>query len=160
MDAGCAAVEELAGLARRLAAVAEADPEREVCGFVVRWGDGRREVIALPNVVERDVGGGLPASARHAFVVDPAGHLALSRRLRADGGAIEGVFHSHVEGPARMSAHDRRLATEDGRPVMPGTWQVIVGLLGGKVSEIRLFSWRGAGWDDEGIPLPVPVPPG
>jgi [CysO sulfur-carrier protein]-S-L-cysteine hydrolase len=134
--------EALRALSARLVEVAEADPGREVCGFLVRHGDGSREVVPLPNRVGEGPLDGQSASPRHAFLVDAAGHLELARRLRRSGGSIEAVFHSHVDGPARLSPTDVRLALWDGEPVLPGVWQVVVGMRSGKASEIRAFSWK------------------
>jgi proteasome lid subunit RPN8/RPN11 len=147
--------EALAGLLGRLVQVAETDPGREVCGFLVRNGDGSREVVPLPNRAGEEHHPGLSASPRHAFVVDPRGHLELARHLRRTGGAIEAVFHSHVDGPASLSATDERLAAWDGAPAIPGAWQVVVGMRGGKVSEIRAFSWQSGAFAEACIPLQV-----
>jgi proteasome lid subunit RPN8/RPN11 len=128
--------------------VAEADPDREVCGFLVRHGDGSREVVPVPNRAGTPDAPGPAGDPRQAFEVDPAAHLALSRRLRGSGGAIEAVFHSHVDGPARLSPEDLRSAVLDGRPVLPGAWQVVLGMRSGKVLEIRAFSWRDQAFEE------------
>ena len=135
--------EALQGLVPRLVEVAEGDPDREVCGFLVRYGDGSREVVPVANRAGTPDAPDPGEDPRHAFEVDPAAHLALSRRLRGSGGAIEGVFHSHVDGPARLSPADLRRAVLDGRPVLPGAWQVVLGMRSGNVLEIRAFSWSG-----------------
>ncbi len=140
-------------LARRLAEAAEADPDREACGFVVEAGDGAAEVVPLRNVVGSP--GGPPGDPRHAFRIDPAGHLALSRSLRRDRRAVLAVYHSHVDGPARLSPADREEALLDGRPVVPGAAWLVIATRGGKASEIRMFSWSGDRFEDAG-PLPRP----
>ena len=74
------------------------------------------------------------AGRREAFVVDPAAHLALSRRLRQEGGRIVAVYHSHVDGPARLSPSDLAAAVDGDAPVLPGTDQIVIGLERGKVA--------------------------
>jgi proteasome lid subunit RPN8/RPN11 len=125
----------------RLAELAEADPGREVCGFVVADAGGGLSVVPLPNVAARP---------REAFAIDPAGHLALSRRLREEGGRVAAIFHSHVEGPARLSAEDLRDALVDGQPAMPGTDQIVVGLRRGIAKEIKVFAWRSGAFVEAG----------
>ncbi len=120
-----------------LARIAEGDPAREVCGFVVADSTGRLSVVVLPNVAE---------SPRDRFLVDPAAHLALARRLRTDGGRIAAAFHSHVDGPARLSDEDLREALADGEPVMPGVDLIVVGVRSGIVQEIKVFEWRSTGF--------------
>lgn len=140
-------------LARSLADTAEADPDREACGFVVEGGAGAAEVVPVRNVVGS--AGGPPGDPRHAYRIDPAGHLALSRKLRASGRAVLAVYHSHVDGPARLSRIDREEALLDGRPVVPGAAWLVIGMRAGKASEIRMFQWIGDRFEDAG-PLPGP----
>jgi proteasome lid subunit RPN8/RPN11 len=128
----------------RLAEAALADPHRETCGFVVEDPSGALEVVPVRNVVGDVLGPPGPGSRpESAFLADPAAHLALSRRLRREGGRIAAAFHSHVGAPARLSAADRELAVVDGRPVLPGADLIVVGVDSGKVSEIRIFRWNG-----------------
>lgn len=133
----------------RLAEAALADPLREACGFVVEAPSGALTVVAVRNVVgEAEGPPGLGTRAESAFLADPAAHLALSRRLRREGGRIAAVFHSHVGAPGRLSAVDRAHAVVDGRPVLPGADWIVVGLDGRKVSEIKIFRWTGEAWAD------------
>jgi proteasome lid subunit RPN8/RPN11 len=137
-------VTDYAPIAARLAALAEADPEQEVCGFVAAGPGGALEVVPVRNVAGE--GGESPAGGpgkREAFVVDPAAHLALSRRLRQEGGRIVAVYHSHVDGPARLSSSDLVGAVDGDAPMLPGTEQIVIGLGLGKVEAIRVFAWRG-----------------
>jgi proteasome lid subunit RPN8/RPN11 len=129
-------VTDYAPLADRLASVAEGTPHEEVCGFVVEDGRGRLDAVPMPN----RAGPG----RREAFLVDPAAHLALARRLRAEGGRIAAVFHSHVEGPAWLSPRDLEGAVDSGEPVLPGVDQIVIGMESGKVTQIRVFAWGGA----------------
>jgi len=128
-------VTDYAPIAGRLSALAEADPQNEVCGFVVAGARGDLEVIPVRNVAGE--GGRL-------FEADPAAHLALSRRLRREGGRIAAVFHSHVDGPARLSAVDLAGAVLGNGPALPGVDQIVAALESGKIKEIRVFAWTGS----------------
>ncbi|HEX3430212.1 MAG TPA: M67 family metallopeptidase [Rhizomicrobium sp.] len=46
------------------------------------------------------------------FEIDPAGHIALLRKLRGSGRAIIGCYHSHPNGRAEPSERDRQSAVE------------------------------------------------
>jgi proteasome lid subunit RPN8/RPN11 len=133
---------DFAPIAARLAALAEEDPGREICGFVVEEGGGPMHLVPVRNVAgEGDGPPGVPGDARRAFLADPSAHLALSRRLRVTGGRIAAAYHSHVDAPAVLSDVDLEQATCDGVPVHPGVDQVVIGMRGGKVKEIRIFRW-------------------
>jgi proteasome lid subunit RPN8/RPN11 len=133
---------DYAHLVARLAALAEADPCREVCGFVTVAPDGEVKVVPARNVVgEREWAPGTPGDARRAYLADPAAHLALSRRLRREGGRVAAVYHSHVDAPARLSTADVEQALCDGAPVAPGVDQIVIGTRSGKVTEIQVFRW-------------------
>ena len=128
---------DYAPLVPRLVSLAEADPECEVCGFVATDARGRPSVVPARNVA---------GEGREAFLVDPAAHLALARRLRAEGGRIAAVYHSHVDGPACLSPADLEGALDEDAPLMPGVDQVVIGMRGGKAQEIKVFAWTGSGF--------------
>jgi proteasome lid subunit RPN8/RPN11 len=133
----------------RISALAEGDPEREVCGFVVR----RRVGHALEAVPVRNVAGeaegppGLTDDPRRAFLADPSALLRLLADLRTGGGEIVACYHSHVDGPACFSAADRENALVDGRPAIPGAEHLVVSVRDGAVREIARFRWNGHGFD-------------
>ena len=128
---------DYAPLAAPLTALAEHDPGREVCGFVVSDCLGDLSVVPARN---------LAREGRVAFVADPAVHLALARRLRSEGGRIAAVFHSHLDGPARLSPADLDGALDGGAPVFPGVDQIVLGMEAGKVTEIKVFTWGMSGF--------------
>jgi proteasome lid subunit RPN8/RPN11 len=145
---------DYAPLAPRLAAAAEADPGREVCGFVIEDAAGRMELVPVRNVVGEERGPpGLPGDVRRAFLADPAAHLALARKMRLEGGRIIAVYHSHVDAPAGLSAVDVEQALDGGVPIQPGVDQVIIGIGNGKVSEIQVFRWREGAFRGSAVPL-------
>ncbi|BDG07886.1 Mov34/MPN/PAD-1 family protein [Anaeromyxobacter paludicola] len=119
-----------APLLAELARLCEETPDRERCGFVVREGEGGPlAAVPLPNV----------SPEPDAFTIDPLAHLRLAKRLRAGGGQVVAVWHSHVDAPAVLSARDREGAAPDGVEAIPGAEQLVLGLRAGRVVEIRRF---------------------
>ena len=135
----------------RIAALAEADPQREVCGFVVRGGSAAElDVVPVRNVLgEAEAPSGLPASARCGFLVDPAAQLRLFVDLRRGGGEVVACYHSHVDGPAVLSGVDREQALLDGSPALPGAEQLVVAVRGGVAQQIARFRWNGEVFESE-----------
>ncbi len=84
----------------RLLAAAQARPGEEVCGFVVRRGDGCA-VCPVTNIASDPV---------RRFEMDPAGMIEAFRHARDDGEEILAIYHSHPSGPPRPSALDQELA--------------------------------------------------
>ncbi|MFL5262845.1 MAG: Mov34/MPN/PAD-1 family protein [Anaeromyxobacteraceae bacterium] len=121
----------------RVAALAEADPQREVCGLVFRLPDGGHEVVAVPNAEAA-------GRARDGFRMDPAALLAALRAWEARGGVVAAVYHSHVDAPPELSGRDRAELTLDGRPTFPGASLLVVSLRAGHAAEAALHGWDGA----------------
>jgi [CysO sulfur-carrier protein]-S-L-cysteine hydrolase len=129
----------------RVAALCEADPEREVCGFVVRRG-GALEVVPVPNVADRahaDDPARYPRTSRTSYLMDPRAQLRVHASLEDGGGELVAVWHSHVEVGAYFSDKDRADALVDGRPLLPGVEYLVVGVAGGKVTETRRYVFEG-----------------
>jgi proteasome lid subunit RPN8/RPN11 len=90
-------------------AAAEAAYPEECCGLMM----GRRvsdawmvdEVIACPNVA---------AEPEHRFEVDPKALIAAHRAARETDRQLIGPYHSHPNGRAEPSQHDRARASEAG----------------------------------------------
>lgn len=138
-------IEYGAALLARIAALCEADPEREVCGFVVRR-RGTLEVEPIPNAADRfhrHDPAGFPRTSRDSYLMDPRSHLRLLQALDAEGGEVVAVWHSHVEVGASFSAKDRADALADGVPVVPGAEYLVFGVRAGKVTEERRFRFQG-----------------
>ena len=126
--------ESLAEVAARLAALAEAEPHREICGLVEVGPDGTPRVVPLANrAAEPDA----------AFALDPGDVLAALRRADGGGGAVLAVYHSHPRGGAGLSARDLDQALADGKPLLPGVGQVVVALLDGRAERVRWHRWEG-----------------
>jgi proteasome lid subunit RPN8/RPN11 len=130
--------ETLAALGARLAALAEAEPDREICGLVEAGPDGALEVRPLAN---------LAADPARAFALDPRDVLAALRRAAgADGGGgtrLCAVYHSHPRGGDGLSGRDLAEALCDGRPVLPGVAQVVVSLRRGRTGRVTWHRWDG-----------------
>lgn len=134
-----------APLLARISALCEADPEREVCGFVVRR-RGLLEVEPIPNAADRYHAHdplGFPRTSRDGYLMDPRAHLQLLQALDAEGGEVVAVWHSHVEVGASFSAKDRADALADGVLLLPGAEYLVFGVRGGKVTEARRFRFHG-----------------
>jgi proteasome lid subunit RPN8/RPN11 len=132
----------------RIAALCEADPAREACGFVVRRG-AELEVVPVPNVADRYHAADperFPRSSRDGYLMDPKVQLRLQREIEAWGGEIVAVWHSHVEVGAYFSEKDRADAVVDGVQTMPGAEYLVLGVRGGRVTEAKRFRWDGQGF--------------
>jgi proteasome lid subunit RPN8/RPN11 len=129
----------------RIAALCEADPAREVCGFVVRRG-AELEVVPVANVADRYHAADpehFPRTSRDGYLMDPKAQLRLQREIEAWGGEIVAVWHSHVEVGAYFSEKDRADAVVDGIQTMPGAEYLVLGVRGGRVTEAKRFRWDG-----------------
>ncbi len=130
----------------RIVALCEADPEREVCGFVVQRG-GALHVERIPNLADRYHAVDpehFPRTSRDSYLMDAKEQLRVHREIEAWGGEIAAVWHSHVETGAYFSAKDRADAVVDGAPAVPGAEYLVFGVRGGRVFEVRRFRWDGA----------------
>jgi len=126
------------GPAREVCALAEASPDREICGFILE-GPAGQEVAPAPNVA-MDPGRG--------FLVAPETLLALLRGAEASGRRLVALYHSHPSGGARLSSRDLAELIVDGHPTLPGVELWVVSLEGGKARELLSFSWNGEGYGE------------
>jgi proteasome lid subunit RPN8/RPN11 len=132
-------------LLARMTALCQAEPEREVCGFVGRRGDAL-EVVAVPNAVDRYHAADpvrFPLTRREGYLMDPRTLVRLYRALDASGGEIVVVWHSHPHGPACFSPRDRADALIEGVPQVPGADYLVLGMEGGRVVEARRYRLEG-----------------
>jgi proteasome lid subunit RPN8/RPN11 len=113
-----------------LAALAEASPGSEICGFALVGSHGPPRLAPVPNVS--------PDPAR-GFEMDP---LRLARILgdaERDGVRVVAAYHSHLSGGASLSSRDLEGLTLNGRPVLPGVEIWIVGMQQGWSAEICAY---------------------
>jgi proteasome lid subunit RPN8/RPN11 len=93
----------------------------EVCGILGGSGD---TVSAIYRMVNTD------ASNEH-FMMEPREQFAVIKDLRAKGLAMQAIYHSHPESPARPSEEDIRLA------LTPDVSYVIISLVDAAVPDIK-----------------------
>ncbi len=129
----------------RLAAICEATPDREACGFLLLR-DGKLHVVEVENAADRYHAADparFPRTSRDSYLMDPKGQLRVHRELEAWGGEIAAIWHSHVEVGAYLSAKDRADAVVEGTPTVPGAEYLVLGVRGGRVTEVKRFTWSG-----------------
>ncbi len=97
-------------LAAIVAAARNALP-RECCGLLLgREGEGGwyvTEIVDSPNVA--------PADRQDRFEIDPGVLIAVQKRLRREGGAMIGIYHSHPNGRPTPSQTDLAQAWQTGK---------------------------------------------
>ncbi len=109
-----------------IAAHALLEAPRECCGLLV-GSEGRVDAnVRTPNL-EPGVG---------RFLVDPAAHFALIKRLRGTGREIVGAYHSHPRSGPRPSPSDMAEAFSD------DFLGVIVSLMGEGGPVVRAYRFR------------------
>ena len=125
-------------MAARLAALAEDEPHREICGLVEAGPDGALRLVPLANRA---------ADPAAAFALDPGDVLAALRRTEGGAGggsgALLAIYHSHPSGGASLSARDLDQALCEGAPVFPGVAQVVVALHDGRTDRVCWYRWEG-----------------
>jgi len=142
-------------IVREIVARCEADPEREVCGFVVRIG-GALAVREIENVADRYHAADpvhFPRTSRDSYLMDPKSQLRAHRELADRGGEIVAVWHSHVEVGAYFSTKDREDAVVDGIQQVPGAEYLVFGVRAGRVTEAKLYRWADGDFLEEPVEL-------
>ncbi len=108
-----------------LLAHARRELPNEACGYLGGQDGSISVAIPLRN---------LDASPEH-FSMDPREQSAAVRQLRSQGLQALGVYHSHPDSPARLSAEDLRLLRQ------PGLAYLVVSLQQGQES-IKAYETR------------------
>ncbi len=137
----------------RLVALCEADPGREVCGFVLRR-EGALHVVPVANVADRYHAVDperFPRTSRDSYLMDPKEQLRVHRELEAWGGEIAAVWHSHVECGAYFSEKDQADAVVEGVQAVPGAEYLVLGVRGGRVTEVRRYRLDGDAFVESGL---------
>jgi [CysO sulfur-carrier protein]-S-L-cysteine hydrolase len=75
---------------------ARQDAPLECCGLILGEGGRVDESVAMRNA----------RGSEKAYLIDPAEHLAVLKRARAEGRAVLGAYHSHPRSPAVPSPTD------------------------------------------------------
>ncbi|SEK69666.1 Proteasome lid subunit RPN8/RPN11, contains Jab1/MPN metalloenzyme (JAMM) motif [Stigmatella aurantiaca] len=149
---GDALPEDLSEVLRHL----EACYPLEGCGVLLRTEAGDWRVRPLFNAYDRYHAadpGRFPRSARTAFLFEPQEWLAVNREADARNEQVACLFHSHVEGVARLSAEDRLAAAPGGIPLFPGVSYLVVNVVRGRAAEAREYRWAGGEFQDRKVPL-------
>ena len=105
---------------------ARREAPRECCGLLV--GDRCRidESVPAANI----------AAEPSRFLLDPADHIALNRRLRGSGREVVGAYHSHPKDPPVPSRRDIADAH------YPEFLHIIVSLIGDPETRVRGYRIR------------------
>ncbi len=133
----------------------ESDPEREVCGFVIRRGDDL-EVVAVPNAADRyhvRDPAHFPRTSHDSYLMEPRAQLRVLEELETAGGAVVAVWHSHIEVGAYFSDKDRADAVIDGVQQVPGAEYLVFGVRRGRVAEAKRFRFDGEAFTEFPLPL-------
>jgi len=127
-----------------LAHARECYPE-ECCGLLVGVPGGpARRIVRCSNVQNlRQSRGETALGAREAFWMDEGDLLRAVREADAGGEQIQMIYHSHVDADAYLSQHDLAGALgPDGRPLWPGTAQLVLSVREGTTREAVCFVWN------------------
>jgi [CysO sulfur-carrier protein]-S-L-cysteine hydrolase len=128
----------------------------EGCGVLLRGEAGGWRVRTLLNAYDRYHAADpvrFPRSARTAYWVEPREWLAVNREADARNEQVACLFHSHIEGVARLSAEDRHAAAPGGTPLFPGVSYLVVNVAQGRATEARWYRWGGGEFRDQAVPL-------
>ncbi|MCY1077718.1 M67 family metallopeptidase [Archangium lansingense] len=119
---------------------------REGCGVLLRAGDsGPWRVRPLRNVQDELHAREpvrFPRTSRTAYAFEPREWLGVLMEAEARGEYVACVFHSHVDGDADFSEEDRRQATPDGEPLLPGVSYLVIAIHSGYVRDVKIFWWE------------------
>ncbi len=129
----------------KIAAQAEREYPSECCGFII-GGESAEEVRPIANLQDRkhaEDPAAFPRDARSAFLMDPAGQLAVLREIDRRGLSLKAVYHSHPGHDAYFSATDRVQACsfDPGEPDYPDTVHIVLSVRGGKFARAAVFAW-------------------
>ncbi|CAI8785680.1 MULTISPECIES: M67 family metallopeptidase [Methylococcus] len=111
-------------LINQILRLAQASPEREVCGLVGATAGRRMRCYPVPNVAERP---------ECRFLLDPKGQIDALRAMRERGEELFAIFHSHPTAAAIPSPADLEFAA------YPEALHLIVSLGTKGVLEMRGF---------------------
>jgi proteasome lid subunit RPN8/RPN11 len=111
------------GVLAHLIAHAREEAPLECCGLLLGAGTRVDECVRSRNL----------EASETAFLVDPAEHFAALRRVRREGRAILGAYHSHPRSPAVPSRTDLEQAS------YPEFVYVIVSLVYAEAPDVRAY---------------------
>jgi len=84
-------------LVNRILALAQSEPNKEICGLISSHKDQTLHCIPVSNVAEQP---------EHLFTMDPAQQIDAMRHMREQNETLFAIYHSHPTGPAEPSITD------------------------------------------------------
>ncbi|MCZ6533950.1 MAG: Mov34/MPN/PAD-1 family protein [SAR324 cluster bacterium] len=112
---------------------AEAYPE-EACGVLSALEDDPQRLTGfhpiantLGKLHEQDPKR-YPRTPHEGYVLDPLSFAKLERSLQDQGERIRIIYHSHIDVGAYFSEEDKKQATWDGNPILPGMFYLVCGI--------------------------------
>ncbi|MGM0412177.1 MAG: Mov34/MPN/PAD-1 family protein [Pseudomonadota bacterium] len=116
---------------------ARAEPGQEICGLLVRDGEGGWHHWPVTNVHR---------SPERAFRMDPAEQIAAFRTLRERAWGLGAIYHSHPDGEAEPSETDAAEAA----------WETLHLILApGAERPVRGWWWDGGRFTEVALPPPA-----
>ena len=94
-----------------------------------------------------------PRDARTAYYIAPDELLKILKTARENSRSIRAFYHSHTDHKAYFSEEDKRRALFFGEPAYPDAKHIVVSVMGGKVGEIKVFSWDATAGEFKEEPL-------
>lgn len=122
----------------------------EACGWVVQDASGRTQVWPEANLQDRLHSADpehFPRTSRTAFALDSRSVA----RAEAQGLHVVGIWHSHADAPAQLSAADVEAAVVGGEPLHPGVAWGVVSVLAGRPATLRWLAWRQGLWIETAV---------
>lgn len=115
---------------------ARRSPGQEICGLLVRDGDGAWHHWPVTNAHE---------SPERAFLMEPGEQIAAFRALRERAWTLAAIYHSHPEGEATPSATDAAEAA----------WETLHLLVAPRAAApVRGWWWDGGRFTEVALPPP------
>jgi desampylase len=134
---------EVAAALERAGALAEAEPEREVCGFLMRRG-GALEVWPAQNAA---------ADPARAFEMAPVDVLSALRRADTEGLVVSAMYHSHPGGGPALSSRDLARLAPGAEPLLAGVDLVVIPLEDRRARIARIHHWCEGAFSHRDVPL-------
>ena len=115
----------------------------ECCGLLTDGSNGI-QVHPCENIQDslhaKDPGS-YPRNSRIAYYIDPQKLLEIVKEAEATGGALLGIYHSHVDTEAYFSAEDKERAMVWDEPAYPGVAYVVFSVYKSEVAGYKCFMW-------------------
>ena len=127
----------------------------ECCGAVLA-GDGGEIVRRITNIQDRlhsEDPAEHPRNARIAYFMDPKELYAALREAERQNHALRILYHSHPDHDAYFSDEDKARAMAWDEPAYPGTFYLVVSVVGGVVRDHLAVAWDPERRDFAGVEI-------